>query len=133
MDRTKVAEGHKASFCLEDNDCEGDADRQYDCDRTGGGEQGISMGCADTYLYTLGKQLKLKNIGNIVLPSKFLSSDIISDCQWIDITDVPPGNYILRLHTNPGNQVAETDFYNNIGKTLSRDGFLSRDMCNSQV
>ena len=28
---------------------------QYDCDRTGGGEQGISMGCADTYLYTLGK------------------------------------------------------------------------------
>ena len=55
MDRTKVAEGHKASFCLEDNDCEGDADRQYDCDRTGGGEQGISMGCADTYLYTLGK------------------------------------------------------------------------------
>ena len=124
MDRTKVAEGHKASFCLEDNDCEGDADRQYDCDRTGGGEQGISMGCADTYLYTLGKQLKLNNIGNIGLPSKLLSSDIFSDCQWIDITDVPPGNYILRLHTNPGNQVAETDFYNNIGKTLSRDGFL---------
>ena len=29
--------------------------RQYDCDRTGGGEQGISMGCADTYLYTLGR------------------------------------------------------------------------------
>ena len=37
------------------------------------------------------------------------------DCQWIDITDVPHGHYILRLHANPGNQVAETDFYNNIG------------------
>ena len=59
-----------------------------------------------------------------VSSDKLLSSDIFSDCQWIDITDVPPGNYILRLHTNPGNQVAETDFYNNIGTTLSRDGFL---------
>ena len=63
-------------------------------------------------------------VSNWNWPSKLLSSDIFSDCQWIDITDVPPGNYILRLHTNPGNQVAETDFYNNIGKTLSRDGFL---------
>jgi len=74
---------------LEDNDCEGDADRQFDCDRVGGGEQGITQGCADTYLYTL-------------------------DCQWIDMTDVPVGNYLLRLHANPGQGVAETDYYNNI-------------------
>ena len=44
----------KASFCLEDNDCEGEADRQFDCDAIGGGEQGITQGCADTYLYNLG-------------------------------------------------------------------------------
>lgn len=54
LNRTKVAQGHKASFCLEDNDCEGGASRRYDCDNVGGGNQGISMGCADTYLYTLG-------------------------------------------------------------------------------
>ena len=69
------------------------------------------MGCADTYLYTLGKL-------QVIFNSKFVKL-IKKDCQWIDITDVPPGNYLLRLHANPGNQVAETDFYNNIGKGFS--------------
>uniref|UniRef100_A0A8C7YNB2 Lysyl oxidase homolog n=1 Tax=Oryzias sinensis TaxID=183150 RepID=A0A8C7YNB2_9TELE len=36
------------------------------------------------------------------------------DCQWIDITDVKPGNYILKVSVNPYYQVPEQDYSNNI-------------------
>ncbi|KAG7255990.1 hypothetical protein CRUP_020972, partial [Coryphaenoides rupestris] len=55
---SRVAEGHKASFCLRT--------RHVTLDTTG-----LSPGCYDTY-----------------------NADI--DCQWIDITDVSPGKYILK-------------------------------------
>lgn len=57
--RENVITLNQASFCLEDNDCEGEAERQFDCDRIGGGEQGITQGCADTYLYNLGPEINL--------------------------------------------------------------------------
>lgn len=105
---------------MEDNDCEGDADRQFDCDAVGGGEQGITQGCADTYLYTLGTQHAniIISFRKYFLFRRKLPIGILIiaylDCQWIDITDVPVGNYLLRLHANPGHNVAETDYYNNI-------------------
>lgn len=95
----QVAEGHKASFCLEDTSCDSGYYRRYACTshtqvstHWPGNEiywsswisfnpnavsgQGLSPGCYDTY-----------------------NADI--DCQWIDITDVSPGKYILKVWIFP--------------------------------
>ncbi|XP_058504502.1 lysyl oxidase-like 5b [Solea solea] len=82
----KVAEGHKASFCLEDTGCDPGFRRRYACTAH---TQGLSPGCHDTYAANI-------------------------DCQWIDITDVPPGNYILKVTVNPDFYVMESDFSNNV-------------------
>uniref|UniRef100_A0A4W5RQP6 Lysyl oxidase homolog n=1 Tax=Hucho hucho TaxID=62062 RepID=A0A4W5RQP6_9TELE len=81
-----VAEGHKASFCLEDTSCDPGYYRRFACTSH---TQGLSPGCYDTY-----------------------NADI--DCQWIDITDVTPGKYILKITVNPGHQVPESNFDNNV-------------------
>ena len=38
----RVLEGHKASFCLEDNECTGELEAKYDCESYG--DQGITPG-----------------------------------------------------------------------------------------
>ncbi|KAK5870310.1 hypothetical protein PBY51_024960 [Eleginops maclovinus] len=81
----KVAEGHKASFCLEDTSCDPGVRRRFACTSH---TQGLGPGCYDTYHANI-------------------------DCQWIDITDVPPGNYILKVTVNPSQAVQESDFSNN--------------------
>lgn len=85
-----LAEGHKASFCLEDTECDAGFEKRWNCTR--GGDQGISPGCYDIYKSSI-------------------------DCQWIDFTDIRQrDSFILRVRLNPRNQVAETDFRNNIAK-----------------
>ncbi|CAL9707728.1 unnamed protein product [Knipowitschia caucasica] len=88
QDQRAVAEGHKASFCLEDTSCDPGYYRRYACTSH---TQGLSPGCYDTY-----------------------SADI--DCQWIDITDVSPGKYVLKVTVNPQHRVPESNYNNNVAR-----------------
>jgi hypothetical protein len=81
-----VATGHKVGFCLEDVHAwspSANPQIKYDCNY-----QGIQSGWAD--LYSAG------------LP-----------CQYIDITAVPPGNYVLQLTVNPDGVLPESNMANN--------------------
>ena len=98
------AQGHKASFCLEDTECDPGFEKRWNCTR--GGDQGLSPGCFDIY-----------------------SSKI--DCQWVDCTGISGGSFYLRVQLNPGNQVAESDFKNNVAKCTVYDyrSFIIADKC----
>ncbi|XP_033757060.1 lysyl oxidase homolog 3-like [Pecten maximus] len=82
-----MAEGLKASFCLEDSECDRGVRPKYRCQNYG--HQGISIGCSDNYM-----------------------ADI--DCQWIDITDLKPGNYVFKIEVNPSLLIAELSYDNNV-------------------
>ena len=84
----KAVEGKKLAYCMEDTIrvLEGPnvgCEKVYDCYT-----QGIQPGWSDLY-------------GNAL------------DCQWLDITDIEPGNYQLRIHLNPGRAFQEISFDNN--------------------
>jgi hypothetical protein len=86
-DGTVAARGHKQAFCLMDSTPYPDGPEdgvQYVCEN-----QGIQRGWQDIY----GSYL---------------------DCQWVDVTDVPPGSYSLRVEVNTDHTLNERDYSNNV-------------------
>jgi hypothetical protein len=81
--------GRKQGFCIMDilPITANAGSAKYDCSY-----QGISVGWADVYDKTL-------------------------DCQWLDITGVPPGHYILRVTVNPNSLYPEANSTNNAAET----------------
>ena len=81
-----AATGHKQAFCLIDLSrySPNAGPPQYNC-----GFQGITQGWADIY-----------------------SSGL--DCQWVDITGVPAGNYELEIEVNPAHIFQELNYENNV-------------------
>jgi hypothetical protein len=82
-----VADGHKQAFCLLDfyrYPGEDDRGAHYDCD-----DQGIQRGWQDVY-----------------------GTDL--DCQWVDVTDVVPGDYDLEIALNTEHVLLESDYGNNV-------------------
>lgn len=85
---TEVVTGRKIGFCLEDT-IKWDPNagpQRYNC-----GYQGIQRGWADRYTYDV-------------------------PCQFIDITGVPAGNYILEMRVDPNNLIGELDENNNVAQ-----------------
>lgn len=85
-----VARGHKQAFCLEDYYHYPGTDNSnpvYTCSN-----QGIQVAWQDVY----GSHL---------------------DCQWVDITEVPPGTYTLRIELNYEGVLLESSYANNVGET----------------
>ncbi len=82
-----VVAGAKNGFCIADADHYRDDFgfcNVYDCEH-----QGIGQGCADNY----GSEL---------------------ECQWVDVTGVPPGAYELRVTINADRTVPELGYDNNV-------------------
>jgi hypothetical protein len=87
---TVAAVGHKQGYCLEDVETVPNLSpppatptNPYDCNN-----QGLHVGWEDDY------------------PAGV-------DCQWIDITDVPPGPYIVSIVVNPQHFLPESNYDNN--------------------
>jgi hypothetical protein len=87
QDGAVAATGHKQAFCLLDSTPVGlpgaSTTPRFHCEF-----QGIQRGWADMY-------------------------DAALDCQWVDITDIPGGEYRLRISINPDRIIAESNFDNN--------------------
>ena len=85
---TVVATGQKRAFCLEDLARLPDTDAAVPASTFNCSNQGIHVGYEDIYTAAL-------------------------DCQWIDVTGVPPGNYQLNVTINFAHVIPESSYDNN--------------------
>jgi hypothetical protein len=95
MDGREVGRGHKQAFCLEDSDHAPGVPLRIvaDRDRFTCLRQGIHAGWMDVYLRTLA-------------------------CQYVDVTDVPPGRYRLRVTVNGARRLRELRYDDNVAELL---------------
>ena len=70
----RVSEGQKASFCLEDNDCDAEVSAVYDCENYG--DQGITPGCKVIAIYSIMQIALLKP--DMLLNQLYISKYIIA-------------------------------------------------------
>ncbi len=82
-----VGSGHKQAFCVRDSE-PWVPEQEGQVPRYNCGFQGLTVGWADTYTWNL-------------------------DCQWVDVTDLPAGDYTLALEVNPGRAFPEKSFDDN--------------------
>jgi hypothetical protein len=91
----RVSRGFKAGFCIEDTARTSSAapmNRRYNCDPEVSGVQGIQAGWSDVYLASI-------------------------DCQWVDITNIPAGDYFLEVEVNPApRRFHEASYENNVAR-----------------
>lgn len=82
-----VKAARKQAFCLEDSAslASGGQGGKFTCTT----RQGISVGWTDVYVQTLA-------------------------CEYIDVTDVTPGDYTLRITINPDHNLPDRDLTNNV-------------------
>ncbi len=99
-----VAGGEKTSFCLLDS-------RPYDKNLPGAPPSGVYRTCDSG---TQGISVGYEDLYDKSLPD-----------QWIDITDVPNGEYWLESEVDAGNAILEKDETNNIARvkvTIDKGG-----------
>lgn len=83
-DAPVAAAGHKQSFCIEDTICPNQP-KVFDCFN-----QGLQVGCQDLYPpYAIG-------------------------CQYVDVTDLPGGRYLLQTTINYEHLLPESNYDNNV-------------------
>lgn len=96
-------ETSKTGFCMRDNICRNGGRAKFDCEN-----QGITAQCADVY----GAELP---------------------CQWVDVTDLAPGRYILRVTSNFDRRLVETNYTNNVVEVEFHTDDLSRFISPQEV
>lgn len=95
LDGDVAALGHKNGWCVMDLGIYDESIAEGRCSRFDCENMGISVGCQDTYHSSL-------------------------DCQWIDITDVEDGDFLLNVTTNPNSNVGELNYDNNTAEITVR-------------
>lgn len=96
----KVAEGHKASFCLEDTTCDFGHLKRYACTAHTQVAQKQNLELARFYSKLYYILIMLSPLSQGLSPGCYDTYNADIDCQWIDITDVQPGNYILKVRAH---------------------------------
>jgi Lysyl oxidase len=80
--------------------------------RRAGGTGDINLTCRRDYLAQSTSPFDCETLG--IEAHSYRSFTGGDDCQWVDITTVPPGQYTLKLSVNADGQLAEADLGNNV-------------------